>query len=336
MFRGSKLFHEFGDQDGPEYLSFIAENNRRFLSLLRAAGFDTDIRETGGLRLAVDDNELEKLSEESKFILKHRQLDCPILDKKEIQGLLPQTGFVGGMFVPTEATFNPYKVVNGLRELVEKNGARVLTNCQVTKVMSDDKGLAVSIRHKGTIRAKKVVYCLNAYAPELLPELKDAMTPYRGQMVATDYLDDSVSQILPSMSMTCNNCHEYFRVHNGRLLVGGMRHAVRGQQMDMINDGEISPAVYDKLRGFVAGALPFLKNVKFTHTWSGIMCATPDNLPMIGAVPGRPNEFILGSFNGYGYGHSLQGSMIIKDLIRSGSSSHPGVKLFGPGRFPCS
>lgn len=333
MLRGFKLFHEYGDKAGAEYLEFVGENNRRFLKGLRAAGFDTDLRDTGGLRLAATEDELEKLKLESEFILKHRNLNCPIMTKAEVQGVMPQTGFAGGMFVPTEATFNPYKVVNGLRELVETKGPRVLTNCQVTDVQQEDKTLAVSIRHKGIIRAKRVVYCLNAYTPELLPELAAVMTPFRGQMIATDYLEDSVAQLLPAMSMTCNDCHEYFRVHNGRLLVGGMRHSVRGQQMGVINDGEISPAIFDKLRGFVSGALPFIQNVKFTHTWSGIMCATPDGLPLIGAVPDRENEYVLGGFNGYGFGHALHGSMIIKDLIKTGSSTHPGVTMFDPGRF---
>jgi glycine/D-amino acid oxidase-like deaminating enzyme len=333
MLRGAKLFHEYGEKIGAEYLRFVAENNRRFLNGLRAAGFDTDLRDTGGLHLAVTEEELERLKAESKFIARHTKLDCPVLNKNGVQGLLPKTGFVGGIYIPTEATFNPYKIVNGLRELIEKKGSRVLTNCQVTEVTSDDKGLAVSIRHKGTIRAKKVVYCNNSYAPELLPELTKVITPFRGQMIATDYLDESIVQLLPAMSMTCNNGHEYFRLYAGRLLVGGMRHAVRGQQIGLINDGEISPAVFERLRNFVSEALPLIENVKFTHTWSGIMCSTPDKLPLIGRRVNSTNEFILGGFNGYGYGHALHGSMIIKDLIKNGRSLHPGVDMFDPRRF---
>jgi glycine/D-amino acid oxidase-like deaminating enzyme len=333
LLRAFKLFHEFGDEIGSEYLSFILENNRRFRKGLMVADFDTELRNTGGLHLAVDEDGLEKLRLESDFILKYGSLVCPLLDQRQVRDILPQTDFVGGMFVPVEATFNPYKVVNGLRELVERKGSRVLTDCQVTNVERDDKGLAVSIRHKGTIRAKKIVYCMNAYVPELLPELESVMTPFRGQMIATDYLDDSIAQILPAMSMTCNDCNEYFRSYAGRLLVGGMRKAVRGQQMGLSYDGEVSPGVFEKLRGFVSEKLPFIPNVKLTHTWTGIMCATPDGLPLIGALPGRENELILGGFNGYGFCHALFGSMIIKDLLKTGSSTHPGVQLFDPGRF---
>lgn len=333
MLRGAKLFSEMPEEDGKEYLEFISENNLRFLKGLRAVKFDTDLRDCGGLRLAVTTEELSVLDRESAFIKTHKNVDCPIMNREAIQSLLPNSPFVGGMYVPNESTFNPYKVVNGLRELIEQKGPRVLTDCQVTHVEKIDGGFAVSIRHKGTIKAKKVVYCTNAYTPELLPELANAMISFRGQMIATDFLEDSIIKTLPHMSMTCNNGNEYFRFHGGRLLVGGMRQAIRGGQTGIIDDGETSPAVYERLRSFASEILPVLKDVKFTHTWSNIMCSTPDSLPLIGRVPNSDGEFLLGGFNGYGYNHILHGSMIIKDLISNGESAHPGVRLFDPKRF---
>jgi len=334
MFRGAKLFSEMPEEDGIEYLKCIAENNRRFLHGFRNVGFDTDLKNNGGLRLAIDDAELEKLKLESSFILKHINIDCPILSKQEIQNLLPGSNFVGGMFVPNESTFNPYKLVNGLRELIEQKGSRVLTDAQVTQVVPNADGtLSVSIRHKGIIRAKKVVYCTNAYTSELLPEFTDKAVSFRGQMIATEVLPEIIMQLIPNMSMTCNDCNEYFRVHNDRLLVGGMRQSIRGQQTGIINDGEISPVIYDKLRSFINEAMPFLKDTKFNYTWSGIMCSTLDGMPIVGPLLNRPNEYVLAGFNGYGFSHALCGSMIIKDFILKGSSQLHGARLFDPSRF---
>lgn len=334
MLRGAQLFSSMPEEDGIEYLKFISDNNKRFLHGLRNVSFDTGLRDTGGLRLATTEKEFALLKEEAAFIKQHGGLDCPLLSQDEVLSLIPKSNFLGAMFVPTESTFNPYKVVNGLRELVERKGPRVLTGCQVTEVTrTKGDSFSVSIRHRGVIKAKKVVYCNNAYASELLPELSKNMMGFRGQMIATDFLEDDLIRLLPQMSMTCNDCNEYWRLHGGRLLVGGMRHAVRGSQNGILDDGEVSPAVYDRLRNFVNVSLPMVADVKFTHTWSGIMCATSDKLPLVGALPNRPDEFILAGFNGYGYGHALNGSMIIKDLINNGNSSHPGVRLFDPGRF---
>jgi glycine/D-amino acid oxidase-like deaminating enzyme len=334
MLRGAKLFSQMEEPKGIEYLNFVSENNRRFLNGLRNINFDTDLRDTGGLRFAASEEEFAQLQTEAAFILKHRALECPSFNSEQVHALVPGMVCVGAIFVPTESTFNPYKVVNGMREMIERKGPRVLTNCQVTEVVrNQDDSFAVSIRHKGTIKAKKIVYCTNAYTSGLLPELAEIMTCFRGQMIATDFLSDIVLQTLPQASMSFNNGNEYWRTHGGRLLVGGMRHAVRGHQVGILDDGEISPAVYDRLRVFVNETLPIVKEIKFTHTWSGIMSATRDQLPLIGALPNRPNEFILAGFNGYGYSHALHGSMIVKDLIMRGESSHPGVSLFDPARF---
>jgi len=333
VLRGNQLFHEMPEKDAIEYLDFISENNRRFINGLKNSRFNSDLRQTGGLRLAINKEELEKLKLECAFIAKHKpKLSCQMLTAGELKHIVPNSKFLGGMFLPTEATFNPYKVVNGIRELVEQKGNRVLTNTQVDKVTKNDDGsFSVSIRHKGTIKTKKIVYCTNAYTRELVPELKDILIPFRGQMVATEELKDSVLQTFPAMSMTCNDCSEYFRLTPRRLIVGGMRQDIRGQQLDIIDDGEISPAVYDKIKTFVGKQLPTMKNVKFSHTWSGIMCQTPDGLPLIGEL--SKNAFISAGFNGYGYAHAVQASMILKDLIKDGTSNHPGVNLFNPGRF---
>jgi glycine/D-amino acid oxidase-like deaminating enzyme len=332
MLRGNKLFHEM--QDGEEYLAFVGDNNRRFLNGLRALTFDHDLRETGGLRLAVSDEEMSKLEAESAFILRTRGVECPILSRRQLELMVPPKNFLGGMFVPNEATFNPYKVVNGLREVVEKDGTRVFTNTQVESVTANDDGsLTVSIRHRGTIRAKQVVYCTGAYTSRLLPEFADILVPFREQMIATDYLENDVVQTLPTMSVSCNNGNERFRQYNARLIMGGMRQAVRGQQEGIVYDGEISPAVYDKLRLYAIESFPVLKSTKFSHVWSAVFCTTTDGKPLIGPIPNRPNQYMLTGFGCYDSSNAILGSMMIKDYIKHSDSIVSGHKILNPGRF---
>lgn len=333
QYRTSVPFSSLPDGIGQEYLDFVCQNNKRLVRGLRDAPFDTDLQLSGGLRLAIDDTEMELLRRESAFMGQHQKMDCPLLSAEEARNILPSNTFVGGMFVPNECTFNPYKVVNGLMDIIERQGIRVLTGAQVEKVTQNKDGsLAVSIRHRGTIQAAKVVYCMNAYTPELLPDLASAITPFRGQMVATDILPPTSLSVMPSMSISCNSGSEYFRLHQGRLLVGGMRLAIRGRQEGIVLDGESSPTVYDKLRHFVSTNLSFI-NTNFSHTWTGIMCSTKDNLPIVGTVPDRPNEFVVAGCQGYGFSHALLSSMIIKDLIMHGESTLPGAKIFSPARF---
>jgi len=332
MLRGTKLFHEM--EDGAEYLNFIGDNNRRFLNGLRTLSFDNDLRETGGLRLAIDEAEMSKLEKESNFIVNARGIDCPLLSKEDVESLIPSKRFVGGMFVPNEANFNPYKVVNGLRDAVEKSGSRVFTNTQVESVVTNDDGsLTVSIRHRGMIRAKQIVYCTGAYTNRLLPEFADILVPFREHIIATDYLDKDMSNLLPAISISCNDGNERFRSYSTRFIIGGMRQSVRGQQEGIVYDGEISPTVYDKLRSFAIESFPFLKPAKFSHIWSSIFCSTKDGKPLIGPVPGKPNQYMLTGFGCYDTSNVILGSMMIKDYIKNKDSIVSANEILNPGRF---
>lgn len=333
MLGGSKFFHEM--PDGDDYLQFVGDNNRRFLSGLRNLKFDSDLRECGGLRLAITDEEMAKLVLESKFIKRVRGIDCPILSRQNLDSMLPsRETFIGGMFVPNEACYNPYKVVNGLRDVIEKSGTRVFTNTQVESVvMNDDNSLTVSIRHRGTIRAKQVVYCTGAFTNKLLPEFADILVPFREQMIATDYLDGDMLKALPTMSIACNSGNERFRSHNTRFIMSGMRQSVRGQQEGILYDGEISEAVHSKLRAFAFEAFPFLKAVKLSYVWSSVLCSSPDGKPLIGPVPNRNNQYMFTGLGNYDSSNAILGGMIIKDYIKNKDSIVPGSQLVSPGRF---
>lgn len=335
--RGAKLFSKMPEQEGIEYLKFMTENNRKVANGIKTIKFDTDFRHTGGLRLAVNEEEFQELANEARFINQHSGLECPILDANATQHLFPSSGFVGGIYIPTEATFNPYKFVNGLREFIENKGPRILTNSSVQSVTENADGtLNVTIRHKGTIRAKKVVYCNDAYISELVPELSSVLVPHRGQIIVTDYLSDSITQTFPQMSISCHNGNEYFRLYGGRLLIGGMRHAVRGQQTGITNDGETSIAVYEKLRSFLNDVLAFVGEVNISHTWSGIMTSTKDGLPIIGKLTNRPSQFVFAGFGHYGFSHALQGSMLLRDIILQENFTSNYSQLFNPARPSCN
>jgi len=332
--RGQPLFSELPEEQAVPYAKFIHQGLIRMTKGLRESSFDSELNECGGLRLATTLDEFSLLEQEAKFIGDHLNIDCPILGRKAVAELTRSSHFFGGMFVPHECAFNPYKVVNGVADLISRRGHRILSNCQVESVVpTNGDSLAVSIRHKGTIRAKRVVYCTNAYTHSLLPDTQDCLQPFRGQIAITDSLDKEVIDALPPMALSCNNGSEYFRLCNGRLLVGGMRHSIRGQQEGILYDGEISRSVYDRLRDFVMNVLPALKGTKFTHTWTGIMCSTPDGLPLLGPVPDKPNQFMMCGFNGYGFSHALMSSLVLKDYLVNGSSHIVGTDLFSPQRF---
>lgn len=316
----SSLFADMGE----EYLKFVLSNNSIFLRGLRKINFDVGFKECGGLYLANSEAELANLERESTFIEKVAKISCPILSSKELAVVMPNTAFFGAMYSPSECFFNPHKLINALKTTVEKF---IFPHSHVESVLrNNDNTFNIYVRHRGTIKAKKVVYCTGAYTELLLPHLKHVLTPCRGQIIATEPLE---AGLFPAMNVFSNNTSEYMRLANDQLLVGGMRSSIRGHQENILDDGDISVSVYDRLRGFIAETFPRLKDAKINQSWSYIMTNTSDGLPLVGELPERANEYIMAGFNEHGPAHIINSSVIMRDCL----TGQDYAKLFDPGRF---
>jgi glycine/D-amino acid oxidase-like deaminating enzyme len=338
MIRGARsftdIYHTEGLAAANDYIDFIAANNEILRTIIEEHELICDLQQSGGLRLAMDDDELAALIEEAEIIENAQCGIHPIIFGRErVEKLVYSKSFAGGMYLPSEATLNPYKLVNQMAAKLDVNGRRILSGCCVESVTEKDNGkLEVVIRDKGTIRTKSVVYCTNAYTPRLLPELHGFMTSFRGQMIASDVLPDPVQNVMPQMSLSCNYGREYFRMHRGRMLMGGMRHKVQGYQRKIMSDGEVSRTVGQHLKNFMQEAFPYIKTQP-THVWSGVMCETTDGFPLIGPVPGKSGQYINAGFNGYGFSHALLAAYAIKDFVTKGHTSLNAVTtLFSPER----
>lgn len=337
MLRGARsfadIYHSIGETATKDYIDFIAANNEILTTMITENQLQCDLRKSGGLRLAIDEAELQALEEEASIIKDAQVGVTPImLTKTEVKKLIYSQRFVGGMYIANEAIFNPYMLVNNMAMKLSTGGRRIMTGCYVEKVTYKEDGIMdVLIRDKGIIKAKKVVYCTNAYTPRILPEFAEFMTPVRIQMIASSTLPHEIQKVMPQMSMSCNYGREYFRVHKDKLLMGGMRHKVRGHQRGIIFDGEASRAVGQHIREFMTQIFPYIQDGP-THTWTGIMSETNDGFPLVGPVPNKPGQFVNVGFNGYGFSHSLLSSYAIRDYILGNDVMLPAISLFDPAR----
>lgn len=306
----------FSKANNPDYLKFVINNNRILKKYIRAHAEKLDLVESGGLHIASTPEQMELLKQEASYINQNSNIECQILDYNDIKTVIPSDKFLGGIFIPTECLFNPFKLMAYLCDSIYKSGNYFICGAPVEAVTKSGDFLTVSVKNKGTIRTKTVVYCTNSYSCQLLPELTNFLTPFRGQMLASEPLAKEIINYFPITSMTFNDYSESVRFHNNRILVGGMRRSVKGHQENILYDREVSPTVSDRLRNFVSSSFSSLTGAKFTHVWSGIMAQTFDGMPFIGIRPNCLNEYMLLGFNGYGFSQALGGARVISEMIK--------------------
>ena len=206
------------------------------------------------------------------------------------------------------------------------NGKRIISGCSVEEV---DNG-KITVKNRGVINAKHVIYCTNAYSANLLPEFSNFITPFRGQMISTNPLSEDQLNTIPDYSMTTNGCMDYFRKAGNVLLCGGKRYVDRKMERGVMHDGEVNPDIRRSLHDLVKKVFPSI-SYRGSNSWSGIMCKTDDCLPLVGKRPGYENEWVCIGFNGIGLSHSYLVSQMVPECIIRGNDID---SIFNSERIP--
>lgn len=139
-------------------------------------------------------------------------------------------------------------------------------------------------------QAGAVVLATNADTGLLAPQVP--IRPVRAQMAATAPDRRRVAEH-PTGS---DRGFRYWRqLPDGRVLVGGYRD--RALEEEIGREPVTTPTIQGHLDAHLRGlgvAAPV------TNRWAGIMGFTPDELPVVGAVPGWPNVHVCGGYSGHG------------------------------------
>jgi glycine/D-amino acid oxidase-like deaminating enzyme len=172
-----------------------------------------------------------------------------------------------------------------------------------------------------------VVAC-DGHTSVLAPELADIVYPVRNQMLATEPLAD-VPIDVPTHSA---HGHLYYRpTADGRLAVGGLR--ALDPAAERTGREGLNPTIQAALERFVRDDLG-LAGARVTHRWSGVMGFSPDLLPVVGGVPGRPGVYVAAGFSGDGNVQGfLCGEILAASLAgRPAPFAHPyGIERFSRG-----
>jgi len=331
----NRIVGQFGPETARTLWGFIRDNNAGLRDELRRHGVECGLVEGGGLRLAETDHEAEELRE-AAALLHAEGIEHEVFDAERVHEVLPASrGFRGAMLLPGEACVQPAAMVRGLANLARDAGALLYQSAAVAAVEGSMGEFRVRLADGRAVAAPAVVYCTAALGEGVEPSgfLARTVFPFRGQIIATDPLPPSVQEQFGPYAMSSNFCYEYFRMHGGRFVLGGMRWRVKGEELHLTDDSTHNPEISEHLRSYVGDHFPILEGVPFPHVWTGIMAGTRDGLPLVGPVPGQPGAFTYGAFNGYGLSFAWLGGQLLAQHVLEGAARHPAADLFDPRRL---
>ena len=241
-----------------------------------------------------------------------------------------------GVLAPAAATVQPARLARGLRRAALAAGVRIHER---TRVVSFECGAPVRLRtDRGTLRAERLVLATNAWAAGIR-ELSRAIVAITSDMIVTAPAPERLRDIGwtggEAVTDSQTMVDYYHATRDGRVAFGkgGWGIAFGGHiGPDFDRSRERAAVVEADLRRYY----PSLSGVPVTHDWCGPIDRTPDSLPRLGHLGGRPHIVYGVGWSGNGVGPSVVGGKILASLALGRDDDwarHPLVDRRGP-TFP--
>lgn len=301
-----KLTQQFGLQKAHEIWKF-SEDNRELLmqEILQSDLSKVDFKQSGSCTVAPNPESWQRY----QGILDNMKscgIDVELITERVLESEFGVKNFNGGIFYKLDGYIHPMKLLKTL--CAKLKNTNFFLGEEIVSV--NDSKTEIHIKSsKKEFKVGKIIYALNGFAPQLLPELKPLIKPMRAQALITEPLPHFVRG---PCYLTKHLC--YFRqLPTGELLVGGFRNMdIDGENTDVETiTGKIQYALTDFTRTYFNNT----ENVKINYRWGGIMGFAPDSQMMVGRLPSRENSYFMAGCASHGMGLSFNIARVLAGSI---------------------
>jgi glycine/D-amino acid oxidase-like deaminating enzyme len=262
-------------------------------------------RRTGSLRLAGHDEcdglraEYQALREDGFDAEWRDDLPTPLAGR-----------FPGALFHPADGVLQPARLVRRLAHAAADSGVEIREHDRVSDLAE--------------LGAGTVLVATDGYPSGLLGELEGLIIPTRGQMLATEPLEE---RLFPLPHYGRHGFDYWHQDEAGRLIVGGFRDADMDSEFTATE--ETTPRIQDALERFVEALLG--NRPAITHRWAGIFGLVPDLMPVVGELPGRDGVWVAGGYSGHGNVLGLMCGELVAQAIAG--DPHRLLERMAPARL---
>jgi gamma-glutamylputrescine oxidase len=301
---GAMPYHRARAMLGAEQAAALWRLTERTLDRMEKLAGDA-LRRVGSLRLAVDAAERADLEAEHEA-LRDDGFAVEWVDKPA--GRLADR-YPGALLHPRDGALQPARWIRRLAAAAADAGAAI---CEHERVDSLDE-----------LEAEKVVVATDGY-PSGLGALDEVVRPMRGQVMATEPLGE---RLYERPHYARRGLDYWQQLPDGRLVVGGRRDVdLAGESTSVEGTTPEIQTALEALIGELVGAQPAI-----THRWSGIFGLSPDDLPLVGPVPGQDGLWVARGYSGHGNVLGLAcGELVAKAIL---GRREPELDLFDPARL---
>ena len=252
--------------------------------LAQATGISPAYRRTGGVRIALDEAELDRTR--ANLARLHNQpggaQDTKIIDRDALRAMLPGVGpdAVGAAYCPHDGHADPLRTLRAMRQIL--NARATIVPIQVTRVRPQQAGFVIEGK-TGRIEADRVVLAAGLGNAPLASDLglHAPVRPQRGQILITERLPQCLDMATHTVRQTAD----------GTVMMGDSKE-------DAGFDRGTTQSVAREIAARAVRSFPALARARLVRSWSGLRVMSPDGLPIYQASATHPGAYLVTCHSG--------------------------------------
>lgn len=291
----------------------------------------------GGLMLA-DDARTARLLEAKADIERSHGLDVRVLDGAQARAIAPYLAesVVAAAFCPSEGRANARTAAPAVARAATAAGARIRTRTAVTALRRDGSDWVATVRPtdgaEESVRAAAVVLAAGVWTRELgLMVGADLPVTVLGLMMS---VTERTGPFMPHLVQHAGTRLSLKQTDEGNVLVGG------GWPARLVRDElgapvagarpQLDPRSLEGNYRAAVDAVPRVASLRTVRTWVGATTVGPEQLPLVGAVPGAPGVFVATGGSAFTLGPSF--ARALADLTQ-GRTPAVDLRPYDPARW---
>ncbi len=302
----------------------LLQARQRLEQLVREEGIDCQFRDHGTLHVFRDRSTFEHESAQLPA-LRDIGIQTTVLDAVQLRAIEPalNDSVVGGWQHPQDASLRPDRLVSGLVQAVRSAGGTIREHAEVVALDgAQNASQRIRLADGGVLEARDVIVATASWTPGLLRPLglRLPVQPGKGYSITFDRpaLAPSRPLVLAERRVCVTTWDDGYRL---------------GSTMEFSGyDASLNRTRLDALRRGAAEYLQEPEGPTVREEWYGWRPMTPDDLPVLGAVPGQRGLWLATGHGMLGVTMSAITGQLLCELI-TGREPTLNMQPFSPARF---
>ncbi|SFM95220.1 NAD(P)/FAD-dependent oxidoreductase [Dokdonella immobilis] len=240
-------------------------------------------------------------------------IDIEILDGTQVEQREPalRPGIAGGYFNPGDAQLRPDRFVAELARAVRARGGDLREQTRIESIEQQGSRISRVRTTNGNYSARDVVFALGAWAPRVARQLGLRLPIQPGKGYSITYSRPRTCPQVPLVLKEASVCVTAW--NSGYRL---------GSTMEFAGyDSSLNRKRLDALRRAATEYLHDPEGAEVREEWYGWRPMTPDDLPIIGSVPGIDNLCLASGHGMLGVTMSALTGVLVSELLGDGATS---------------